>query len=172
MSELEKTMTTLSQQLRVSPRGATLFRSALFAAATSLAVFIFYKLATTLHATEGLYAFMFPWSALLALAGITLAVKPEASCDCSVPMRSGMGTIAALWMATGAMCGPHIVDMAAHSPMQALYVGSLMTTQHIFLSSVILAFAFAPLWMTRKLGATGPKLATQSGDSAVVMAKV
>jgi len=161
----------MSQQFKFSARTATVFRAALFGAATSLAIFILYKLVTSLHATEGFYAFMFPWSALLALAGITLAVKPEMSCDCSVPMRSGMGAIAVLWMATGAMCGPHIVDMAAHSPMRALYVGSLMTTQHIFLSAAIIAFAFAPLWMTRKLGLTGPDQNTQT-DVAEALAKV
>lgn len=145
-------MLTLPQESRFSPLGAKIFRTALFGAAASLAVFILYKLSTTLHATEGFYAFMFPLSAILAAAGMTLAIKPAMSCDCSVAMRSGVGATAVLWLATGAMCGPHIAEMAAHSPMRALYVGSLMTTQHIFLSSVILVFVFVPTWMSRKLG--------------------
>ncbi|MCH9765694.1 MAG: hypothetical protein K0U34_06855, partial [Alphaproteobacteria bacterium] len=159
-------MPTPSQHHSFSPLGAATFRTALFGAAASLAIFILYKLVTTLHATEGFYAFMFPWSALLALAGMTLAIKPRMSCDCSVPMRSGVGAVAILWMATGAICGPGIVEMAGHSPMRALYVGSLMTTQHIFLSSVILAFAFAPTWMTRKLGVAVPDLDVRSNERA------
>ena len=59
-----------------SPWAPTAFRIALFAAAASLAAYIPYKYATQLHAIQGLYAFLFPLSAILAAAGIALAVRP------------------------------------------------------------------------------------------------
>ena len=138
--------------LPFSSLGAMIFRTALFGAGASLAIFIVYKYATTLHATTGLYAFLFPLSSLLAAAGITLAIKPRMSCDCTVAMRSGGGAIAVLWMATGAMCLPHIGHMAMSSVPGALSAAFHMTTHHFFLPAVILLFAFAPNWMAYKLG--------------------
>jgi len=75
-------------------------RVALFAVAASLALYIPYKYVTHLHAIEGLYAFLFPLSGVLALAGIVLAVKPQTGCGCSEPMRAGVGVVAGLWMGT------------------------------------------------------------------------
>ena len=71
----------MSAIARSSP-AAMLFRAALFAAAASLAAYIAYKFATQLHAIDGLYAFLFPLSSLLAAAGIILAVKPRKACEC------------------------------------------------------------------------------------------
>ena len=143
-------MQTLSKQNRFSSIGATIFRAALFGAGASLAIYIVYKYATTLHATTGLYAFLFPLSSILAAAGITFAIKPRMSCDCNVAMRSGGGAVALLWMATGAMCLPHVGNMAP-SVLPGVIAG--VTVQHFFLPAAILMFAFAPNWMADKLRA-------------------
>ena len=50
-----------------------IFRTALFASAASLAIYIGYKYATQLHTLEGFYAFLFPLSSVLAVAGMVLA---------------------------------------------------------------------------------------------------
>ena len=81
-----------------------LFRAALFAAAASLAAYIPYKYATQFHAISGLYAFLFPLSAVLAAAGMIVAVKPEKACDCGTTMRTGLAALAGLWLVTGMMC--------------------------------------------------------------------
>ena len=83
---------------------AWLFRVALFAAAASLAAYIPYRYATLLHAVSGLYAFLFPLLALLAAAGLILAVKPAKACDCGATLRTSVAALAGIWLATGLLC--------------------------------------------------------------------
>ena len=133
-----------------------IFRVALFAAAASLAAYIPYKYATQLHAITGFYAFLFPLSGVLALAGLALAVKPGAACSCSAVVRAGAGSIAVLWMATGLLCVPTLAATIRGSVWGGAFAAIHMTTQHVFLSLAILAFAFAPYWMARLVGGTSP----------------
>lgn len=134
--------------------GWLIFRIALFAAALSLAAYIPYKYATQLHAVTGLYAFLFPLSGVLAAAGIVLALRPRAACDCSPVVRAGMGVLAGAWMATGVLCVPSLVEMIASSPAGGLFATFHMLAQHVFLSISILAFAAVPQKMAGKLGAS------------------
>ena len=130
---------------------AMLFRAALFAAAASLAAYIPYKYATQLHAIDGLYAFLFPLSSLLAAAGIILAIRPQKACECGATLRGGAGALALLWLATGLMCGPTLAEAIARSPLHGSIATFHMVAQHVFLSLSILAFAIAPAWMARRL---------------------
>lgn len=130
----------------------TIFRIGLFAAAMSLAAYIPYKYATELHAITGLYAFLFPFSAILAVAGIVLSLRPKSACDCSTMTRVGMGSVAVLWLATGVMCGGSLAESVAAAPVSGLFATFHMVVQHIFLSASVFAFAVAPHWMARKLG--------------------
>lgn len=134
---------------------ASLFRIALFAAATSLAGYIAYKYATGLHATSGFYAFMFPLSALLAAAGIVLAVKPEKACDCGTTMRAGVAALSVLWLVTGVMCVGALSQSVMTHPAIGLAATFQMLTQHVFLSLSLIAFAWAPQRLVRALSA-GP----------------
>lgn len=120
------------------------FRIMLFAAAASLAVYIPYKYATQLHAIQGMYAFLFPLSAVLAAAGIVLALKPGMACQCSTAARAGVAAVAGLWMATGVLCVPSLMASIVNSPAGGLFATFHMLAQHVFLSLSILAFAFAP----------------------------
>ena len=135
---------------------AWIFRGALFATAASLAAYIVFKYATQLHAITGLYAFLFPLSSVLAVAGIVLAVRPRTGCDCSTPMRAGAGALAVLWLATGVICVPSLIEMAADAPVNGTFAMFHMVAQHVFLSLSVLAFAFAPRAMLRLLGIPQP----------------
>lgn len=130
----------------------TIFRCALFAAALSLAAYIPYKYATQLHAITGLYAFLFPLASVLVAAGMLLAMKPGKACDCSTMVRSGVGAVAALWMVTGVLCIPSLMEATSALPESGLFATFHMTVQHVFLSLSILAFAFAPRTMAKLLG--------------------
>jgi hypothetical protein len=130
-----------------------LLRAALFAAAASLALYIPYKYATQLHAMSGLYAFLFPLSALLAAAGIVLAVKPEKACDCSVTLRTGTVALSGLWLATGLLCVGMLSDSIVASPLHGTIATLHMLVQHVFLSAMLIAFAVAPQRLAGWLGA-------------------
>lgn len=131
---------------------AWLFRAVLFAAAASLAAYIPYKYATQLHAVEGFYAFLFPLSALLAVAGMIAAVKPAKACDCSVAMRSGVAALSVLWLATGVMCVGTLTEAVIEHPLQGSIASFHMVAQHVFLSLALLAFALMPARMAAALG--------------------
>ena len=140
----------------ISAASRMTFRIALFAAALSLAAYVPFKYATQLHAIQGLYAFLFPLSAILAAVGIVLAVRPRTGCDCSRMVRSGVGAVAALWLATGVLCVGSLVGAVEERPASGLFATFHMVAQHVFLSLTIIAFAFAPQAMARKLGASVP----------------
>jgi len=132
--------------------GAWLLRAALFATAASLALYIPYKYATQLHAIVGLYAFLFPLSALLAMAGLVFAVKPGKACDCGVTMRSGIAALSVLWLATGVMCAGMLTRAILEQPLQGSIATLHMLVQHVFLSLVLIAFAWAPESVARAFG--------------------
>jgi len=134
------------------PIGWTLFRVGLLAAALSLAAYIPYKYATQLHAIQGLYAFLFPLSAVLAVVGIVLALQPKKACDCSAGVRAGIGVLAGLWLVTGVLCVPTLVEAITKNPAGGLFAAFHMSAQHVFLSLAIIAFAVAPRTMANKLG--------------------
>ena len=129
-----------------------LFRVALFAAAASLAVYIPFKYATQLHAVTGFYAFIFPLSALLATAGIVVAVKPERACDCGPTVRSGIAALSVLWLATGMLCASALAGAVMSHPLRGSLATFQMTTQHVFLSLSLIAFAWLPRRMAAALG--------------------
>jgi len=145
-------MQRLDSEIGHLPYGSLIFRIALFTAAASLAAYIPFKYATQLNTIEGFYAFLFPLSGILALVGMGLAIKPRLGCDCGFGLRSGVGAVALLWLATGVLCVPTLVAMIPESPWGGAIAAFHMIAQHIFLSFAILAFAFAPNWMARKLG--------------------
>ena len=129
-----------------------LLRAALFLAAASLAAYIPYKYATQLHAVTGFYAVLFPLSALLAAAGMVVAVKPDKACDCGVPMRSGIAALSLLWLATGVMCVGSLTESVIEHPLHGSIATFHMLAQHVFLSLMLLAVALAPQRMTRAMG--------------------
>lgn len=149
------------------PVSGSIFRGALLAAAVTLAVYIPYKYATQLHAIEGLYAFLFPLSGVLALAGIVVAVKPRSSCSCGMPFRAGVGAVSALWLATGLMCVGTLADGVAANAVQGSIAVFHMVLQHVFLSLSLLAFSFFPKQMVAWLGLSipGASEAAPTGES-------
>ena len=129
----------------------SVFRVALFLAAASLAAYIAYKYATHLHATSGLYAFMFPLSAVLAAVGMILAVNPQKACDCSTPLRAGIASISGLWLATGVMCVGMLTQAIMAHPLSGSMATFQMLAQHVFLSLSLLAFTAVPQRMAKAL---------------------
>ena len=141
----------MTQARRVQVLG-WLFRAALFVAAASLALYIPYKYATQLHAVQGFYAFLFPLSALLAVAGVVVAVKPAKACDCGTTMRSGVAALSVLWLATGVMCVGTLTEAIVEHPLHGSIATFHMIAQHVFLSLALIAFAVMPNRMASALG--------------------
>ena len=142
-------MSTKTQQ-RIN--GALIFRIALFLAAASLAAYIPFKYATSLHAISGLYAFMFPLSGILAIAGMAFAIKPTMACDCGGGLDSSVAGVSVLWGVTGMACTGSLFSMVMATPTAGLFATFHMLAQHIFLPASLLAFIFARSWMLNKLG--------------------
>lgn len=148
--------------------GPLVFRVLLFAAAASLAAYIPFKYATQLHAIAGMYAFLFPLSGLLAIAGMWLAVRPQSGCSCNIPVRGGMSALALLWMGTGLLCVPSLTMSVLENPGAGLFAAFHMVAQHVFLSLSLLAFALVPQRMVRLLGTSPP----EEGEGAEATARI
>ena len=131
-----------------------LVRVSLFVAAASLAVYIPYKYATQLHAVQGFYAFLFPLSALLAVAGMIVAVKPASACDCGTTLRTGVGALSVLWLATGVMCVGSLTEAVIEHPLHGSIASFHMLAQHVFLSIMLIAVALNPKRMASVFGAS------------------
>ena len=133
---------------------ASVFRVLLFAAAASLAAYIPFKYATQLHTVEGSYAVLFPFSSLLAIAGMILAVRPQLACGCSSATRGSLAVLGVAWMVTGMICVPALTVSIMNNPAAGLFATFQMIAQHIFLSLSIFVFALVPDRMARRLGAS------------------
>ena len=137
----------MSSRFSSAPRLDTMaifLRVILFLSAATLALYIPFKYATQLHAATGIYAFLFPLSGLLAIAGITLSVKPRTACDCSTMTRGGAGVLAVGWMVTGLLCISSLSAMVREMPLGGTIAMVHMLAQHVVLSMAILAFAIWP----------------------------
>jgi len=121
-----------------------LFKAALLVSAVSLLVYIPYKYVTHLHAIKGLYAFMFPLSSVVALAGIALALIPQRVLQLPFYVRAGIGSIATVWMITGLLCIPALVGQTLTAPASGLFATFQMFAQHVFLSLSVVALVLAP----------------------------
>lgn len=139
------------------PLPGWIFRAALFLAAASLAAYIPYKYATQLHAVSGMYAFLFPLSGWLALAGMVVAWKPQMACDCGVSMRAGVGALSVLWMATGILCVKSLAADVMSDPLHGSIATLHMLAQHVFLSLGLIAFAVMPERVVTTLGVAVPQ---------------
>lgn len=146
----------------------SLLRVALFVAAASLAAYIPYKYATQLHAVQGFYAFLFPLSALLAVAGMIVAVKPGKACDCGTTMRTGVGALSVLWLATGVMCVGSLTEAVIEHPLHGSIASFHMLAQHVFLSIMLVAFALNPQRMAGLFGARPEQTRLSVAAAAVV----
>ncbi len=145
-------MTAVTQNSGRQQALAWIFRIVLFASAASLAAYIPYKYATQLHAISGIYAFLFPLSSILAIAGIALAMRPQLSCDCNAGIRSGVGALSIMWMATGFLCVSGMTSALLSNTVDGTIAFIHMGAQHIVLSLSLLAFAFMPARMMSMLG--------------------
>lgn len=141
-----------------------LFRAALFASATSLAIYIPFKYATQLNTLVGFYAFLFPLSALLAVTGIVLAIKPALANSNRILIRAAVGAVSVLWIATGLMCVSTLTASVVESPASGLFAVFHMVAQHLFLSLSLITFAIAPRVVLAKLGIAVP--VAQSTDNS------
>lgn len=135
----------------------TTFRVLLMLAAASLAGYIPYKYATQLHAIDGIYAFLFPLSGVLAMAGMALAARPELAFRIPLVGRAAIGALAAGWMATGMLCVKSLTTQVLVSPGAGLFASFHMATQHIFLSLAVAAIVLAPSAVWAQFGVS-PKV--------------
>lgn len=133
------------------------FRLLLMLAGVSLAAYIPYKYATQLHATEGLYAFLFPFSSLLAMTGMALAIRPELAFRIPLFGRPVIAALAAGWMATGMSCVKALAIQVLASPGPGLFASFQMVAQHIFLSLAVAAIVLVPSAVFAQFGIT-PKI--------------
>lgn len=121
-----------------------IFRFLVLAAAASLAVYIPFKYATQLHAIEGIYAFLFPLSSLVALAGIGLAWKPETAFRAPLWIRAAVSVVAVGWIATGVLCIPSLTRTTMAAPLAGFIATFHMTAQHVFLSLSVTFMLLVP----------------------------
>ncbi|HSF58689.1 MAG TPA: hypothetical protein VLD83_11515 [Candidatus Binatia bacterium] len=121
-----------------------LFKATLLASAVSLLGYIPYKYATQLHALQGLYAFLFPLSALVAVAGIAAALDPNRLLRLPLIVRAGLVSIATLWIVTGLLCVPTLVERTWMSPAAGLFATFHMVVQHLFVSASVVTLVLAP----------------------------
>lgn len=132
-------------------------RVALFIAAASLLVYIPYRYLAASHPAPGtVYGTIFPASALLALAGLVLAVRPDA-CACSkrrTMVAGGLTAFGVTWMATGLQCLGSLAQTTLQTPLQGVLATFHMTAQHVFLSIGVVALAWAPERVARWCGAS------------------
>lgn len=135
-----------------SRRSWSAYRWVMFLAAASLAVYIPYKYATQLHAIRGLYAFLFPLSAVLALGGMALALRPGLALRLPLLARAAVGALAAGWIATGVLCVPTLAKQVMASPWGGLFATFHMLVQHVVLSLLVAALALAPRALFRQMG--------------------
>ena len=120
------------------------FKAALLVSAVSLLVYIPYKYVTHLHALKGLYAFVFPLSPVVAVAGIALALFPQRVLKLPSFVRAGIISIATVWMITGLLCVPTLVGQTLLAPASGLFATFQMIAQHIFLSLSVVVLVLAP----------------------------
>ena len=130
----------------------TVLRIAIFAAAVSLLAYVPYKYLTQLHALRGLYAFLFPLSSFVAIAGIGIAIDSRIVLKLPWLARAGIGSIATLWLVTGILCVPSLVETALTSPATGLFAMFHMAAQHVFLSLAVVATLLTPQAAKRWLG--------------------
>lgn len=128
------------------------FRILLLAAAVSLAIYIPFKYATQLHAIEGIYAFLFPFSSLVALTGIVLALRPDLAFNTPRVLSSAVGAISAMWIATGVVCIPSLMQTTLSTPMLGAFATFHMLGQHVFLSLGVIFLLLAPGFVYRIFG--------------------
>lgn len=138
------------------PRSWTVYRWVMFAAAASLAAYIPYKYATKLHAIEGLYAFLFPLSSVLAIAGIVLAIRPGLVFRVPLLPRAVVGAVAVGWMATGMLCAKSLTLGVIENPGPGTFAVFHMLVQHVVLSVQVAALALAPRALYQQLGVEPP----------------
>lgn len=129
-----------------------IFKAALLASAVSLLAYIPYKYATHLHAINGLYAFVLPWSSIVAMAGVGLALFPNRVLRLPLPVRAGIGSIALVWMITGLLCVPMLVGRIIAAPASGVAATFQMLAQHVFLS-----LSVAGLLLSPRIGRTSQK---------------
>lgn len=138
-------------------RSWIVYRLVMFAAAASLALYIPYKYATQLHAVSGLYAFLFPLSGVLAVAGIVLAVRPELAFRTPLVLRAVVGAVAVGWLATGLLCAKSLTLGILENPGPGLFAAFHMVVQHVVLSFQVAALALAPRALYDQLGVAAPR---------------
>jgi len=131
-------------------------RIALFVAAGSIFAYIPYRYLAGSHpAPDSLYGVIFPASALLGIAGLVLAVRPDA-CACSKSGRMVGGALTVLgvtWMGTGLQCVGYLTRTTIDTPLQGLLETFHMTAQHVFLVLGVVAMVWVPDRLARWCGA-------------------
>lgn len=131
-------------------------RIGLFVAAASLFVYIPYRYLSGSHpAPDSVYGIIFPASALLGLAGLVLAVRPDAcACSRSGKMVGGALTVLGLtWLGSGLQCVGYLTQTTIDTPLRGLLETFHMTAQHVFLSLGVVAMVWAPDRLARWCGA-------------------
>lgn len=134
----------MKQDKRERRKAWNFFRFVLLAAAVSLLAYIPYKYATGLHATQGVYFYLFPLSGVVALLGIVLSVRPALGFRLPLWARAGVATVAMGWIATGILCIPSLTRMTLAAPLAGLFATFHMAAQHLFLSGAVVFLLLAP----------------------------
>lgn len=120
------------------------FRWLLFGAALTLALYLPYRYAVRPPALPSLYAFLLPLTAILAVMGMALALKPTLSFRIPIGARAGIAAVAVLWFAAGIVCIPALGARIVSAPAIGLLATFQMVMQHLFLATVVAVFAVKP----------------------------
>ena len=114
-------MNLIDPQFATLPRSRKIFLGALFLAALSLALYMPYKLAVSFEKIEQIYGPWFIEGAVVASAGLILALRPLLATRLPLPVRGGASIASGLWMYTGLRCTPHLVKLTSASLAQGLF---------------------------------------------------
>lgn len=94
------------------------------------------------------YALLFPLSAVLAVATLAAAWKPDLLRGLdgagSGSRRAALGLYGGSWVLMGLMCLPTLTALAAVSPVEGLFATIHMTAQHVLLGFGAVAVAVDP----------------------------
>jgi len=144
-------------------------RAVLLLSGLSLAAYMPWKAATQFESLRSIYGPWFLQGAVVAAAGVLLMIRPVTGLRLPLILRLGVGVAAVLWMRTGLLCTPSLIDTITASPAAGLFATFHMFVQHILLSVGVLLVATVPRPMIARLD---PHTLCLEEPAAAIAAKV
>ena len=145
-------------------------RALLVLAGLSLMAYMPLKALTQYDKLSDIYGPWFLQGMVVAVAGTLFAYRPGFAARLPLVVRAAVAVSALLWLRTGLACTPHLITTIQASLGPGLVAWFHMSTQHVFLSLGVVAFAIVPKALAERMGfarrGTNGALATAGGLGA------